>query len=69
MRADTETQIQMWHGWVGHKIVKNSGKAFKSGEKIGTPVAVCVHDHTTNLAFKMNDGSQVECWRCCKVAA
>jgi hypothetical protein len=63
-KHSTPEAVQRWHAMVGVPIVKRSGKPFKSGKKIGVPQSVCVHDHTPNLAFLMDDGSQVECWRC-----
>lgn len=62
--ANTPEHVAKWHAMIGEQIVKRSGKPFKSGKKVGLAMNVCVHDHTTNLAFLMDDGSQVECWRC-----
>jgi len=56
--------MQAWHDTVGKKVVKVSGKPFKSGLKVGTAQCVAVHDHTTHLAYRMlEDGSSVECFR------
>lgn len=67
MIENTPANLAKWHAMVGERIVKRSGKPFKSGKKVGVAMAICVHDHTTNPAFLMDDGSQVECRRC-KVA-
>lgn len=59
------THPEVWHSWVGRKVVKASGKPFKSGAKVATVTAVAVHDHTTHLAFRFaEDASSVECFRC-----
>lgn len=65
MREYSEAQILAWHAMVGQKVIKRSGKPFKSGNKVGTVQCVSAHDHTTYLAFRMvEDGSLVECFRC-----
>lgn len=68
---NTPENVAKWHAMIGEHITKSAVKGadrkikpFKSGKKVGLVMGVCVHDHTTNLAFLMDDGSQVECWRC-----
>lgn len=61
----TETEVRMWNRWIGHSVVKRSGKPFKSGNKVGTVTAIGSHQYTPHLAYTMaEDGSQVECFRC-----
>lgn len=62
--VNSPTNVAKWHSMIGENIVKNSGKPFKSGKKVGLVMGVCIHDHTTNLAFVMDDGSHVECGHC-----
>ena len=37
--------------WVGKRVVKISGKPFKSGAKIGTVAGLAVHPKTQRLCF------------------
>jgi hypothetical protein len=52
-----------WTSYIGQKIIKHSGKPFKSGEKIGTPLEMTVNEHSGREAFKMDDGSVVDCFQ------
>lgn len=50
---------------IGTKVVKISGKPFKSGEKVGTVDGFIDHPTTGRLCFLMlEDGTHVECSRC-----
>lgn len=53
-----------WGKWVGESIVKHSNKPFKSGLKIGTPMELTLNPYSTKQAFKMDDGSVVDCYQC-----
>lgn len=57
--------IDTWKTWIGQKIRKQSGKPFKSGDKLGTPVEIVTHPFTGRPAFIMkDDGTVVECVKC-----
>ena len=50
---------------VGKRVVKNSGKPFKSGDRVGTVQAITTHPDTKRAAFVMKeDGSVVEAGIC-----
>jgi len=53
-----------WREWLHKAIVKESGKPFKSGKKIGTPIHMTIHHKLNIPAFEMDDGSIIECRRC-----
>lgn len=50
--------------WIGKKIKKVSGKPFKSTLKIGTPMSICFNKYSRKQAFRMDDGSVVDCHVC-----
>lgn len=65
MKTFTEADVRMWNRWRDRQVIKNSGKPFKSGEKIGTVARIGDHEYSPHLAFTiLEDGSQVECFRC-----
>jgi len=65
VKVFSEAQRQQWQRMIGKAVVKTSGKPFKSGEKIATPLRYEEHHlHTPHPAFAMDDGSLVECFRC-----
>lgn len=54
-----------WQLWIGRQVVKTSRKPFKSGEKVNTVKGIVVNPQTGHNAFEfVEDGSNVECWRC-----
>lgn len=50
--------------FIGQTITKESGKPFKSGEKVGTVVGTTINPNTFLPAFMMDDGSVVDCHQC-----
>lgn len=57
-------EAKNWNSWVKNKIVKRSGRPFKSGLKIGTAVELTTNPNTDKEAFLMDDGSIVDCSQC-----
>mgnify|MGYP007085771800 FL=1 len=51
--------------WIGKKICKHSDKPFKSGLKIGIPIAIETNDKSGHQSFRMkDDNTLVDCFRC-----
>lgn len=53
-----------YKSWLNSEIEKKSGKPFKSGLKIGTPLQMTVNSYTFKVAFLMDDDSVVDCTQC-----
>ena len=57
-----------YQNFIGLTVRKLSNKPFKSGDKIGTVKAIKEHSITGYTAFIMlEDGSEVEAFRCVKL--
>lgn len=53
------------HSLIGRKVVKSSGRPFKSGSKDATISGYTFHERTKKLSFTfLEDDSYVECFRC-----
>ena len=50
--------------YVGKQVTKESGKPFRSGEKVGTVIEITTNPHTGLVAFRMDDGSVVDVHQC-----
>lgn len=64
MKVDKFEHMKDWVNWINHEIIKHSGKPFKSGEKIGIPKELTINPYSNKQAFKMDDGSIVDCHQC-----
>jgi hypothetical protein len=53
-----------WPEWVEKQIEKKSGKKFKSGNKIGLVMGLEINPNSGKTAFKMDDGTVVDCHQC-----
>ena len=53
-----------WDAWVGKKVIKFSGKPFKSGEIIETPTTMVINPHSNKLGFGFPDETIVDCHQC-----
>ena len=53
-----------WEKWIGFTVEKHSGKKFKGGENIGIVVDMDINPYSNKKAFKMDDGSLVDCHQC-----
>ena len=63
--ASAAAREACWKAWIGKQVSKESGKPFKSGEKLGTVTGMITHPITKRPAFTMQeDGTYVECCRC-----
>lgn len=60
-KVDKLASESQWDTWVGVEVEKHSGKPFKSGLKIGTPMSTTINPHSGKKAFLMDDGSIVDC--------
>jgi len=58
-----ESQI-VHEKWIGRPIYKKSGKPFKSGGKKGIALEITINKFSGKKAFKMDDGSVVDCSIC-----
>lgn len=64
-RQDTKEQVLIWIDFIGRVVEKQSGKPFKSTNKINTVKGLVKNPQTGHLAFIFEeDDSNVECWRC-----
>lgn len=55
----------VWEQMVGTKVIKRTGKPFKSALKVNTVKAMLQHPYTPHKAFSFHeDNSLVECFRC-----
>lgn len=52
-----------WDTWVGSVVTKHSKKPFKSGLLTGTVNGVTINPYSQKKAFKMDDGSIVDCYQ------
>ena len=64
MSVDKFEHLKDWKNWIGKRIVKHSGKPFKSGKKIGVPQLLVENPYSGKQGFKMNDESIVDCHQC-----
>jgi len=62
--VDKFINATQWDQWLGKQIIKHSGKPFKSRFKIGIPQEMTTNPNSNKLAFKMDDGSVVDCHQC-----
>ena len=60
-----ENLLQDYSTWIGRKIMKLSGKPFKSGSKTGIPKSLEINPNSEKLAFVLDDDSIVDCYSCC----
>lgn len=54
-----------WQNWIGKEIIKHSDKPFKSGSKTAIPLEITINEYSQKTAFKLDDGSVVDCHQCC----
>lgn len=52
---------QIWMSWIGKRVVKKSGKPFKSKSLEEIPVEFTVNPHSSKVGFRMADGNIVDC--------
>jgi hypothetical protein len=64
IKIDRITTKDDWKKWIGLNIIKRSNKPFKSGLKIGIPLGMELNPYSGKMAFKMDDGSIVDCHQC-----
>ena len=63
-KVDKFEHMKDWEKWIGLRIVKHSGRPFKSSFKIGVPIAMVINQHSQKPAFMMEDSSVVDCHQC-----
>lgn len=59
-----EKELEKYRNFLGKRIVKHSGKPFKGGKKIATPVSMEGNPNSGNPAFKLEDGTLVDIYMC-----
>jgi len=67
MKTDKFKHQDEWKDWVGLEVAKHSGKPFKSGKSTGLVTEYTVNPHSNKVAFKMDDGSVVDCYQVTKL--
>jgi hypothetical protein len=53
-----------WPNWIGKEVIKHSKKPFKSKQIIETVIGLTTNPNSNKQAFKLNDGSVVDCHQC-----
>jgi hypothetical protein len=59
--------ISEYMNWIGLPIRKKSNNPFSSGEKVDRVIGITNNDHSSRVAFLLQNSKLVDCHQCLKI--